>query len=303
MAITKRRQNLPAKPAELRKWILIGKVKLRAQIAAIKAIKSIDGASVATKAALEDTQGLAEELLYAEAQMGIILEAIPDKKASSGEGTRSLPEGITKKDSHYAQKLARNENFIAEVVEEAIKQDYVPVRAHVFKKINVHVGQSTGEREWFTPPEYIEAARKVMGTIDLDPASCEEANKTVKAAQYYAVEDDGLKQKWKGNVWLNPPYDHPIVDEFCQTLVNKVHKGETLQACIIVNNITETAAGQTLLGNCNAICFPKGRVRFFNPTKTAKNSPLQGQMVMYFGNKVRLFEKEFAQFGVCVYGR
>ncbi len=166
----------------------------------------------------------------------------------------------------------------------------------------VHVGQSTGEREWFTPPEYIEAARKVMGSIDVDPASCDEANKTVKATCYYTAENDGLKQKWKGTVWLNPPYDHPIVDDFCQLLVEKVETEEVSQACLIVNNITETAAGQTVLGKCNAICFPKGRVKFFNPTKTAGNSPLQGQMVLYFGDNADKFCSQFAGFGVCFHG-
>ncbi len=106
MALTKRRQNLPAKPSELRKWILIGKVKLRAQIAAIKAINSIEEASVATQAALEDTQDLAEELLYAEAQMGDLIKAIPTKRDKHGSSQRtslpSLPTGVTKKDSHFA---------------------------------------------------------------------------------------------------------------------------------------------------------------------------------------------------------
>lgn len=303
MDIVKRKANLPAKPSELRKWILIGKVKLRAQIEAIKAITTLGEASVATQAALEDTQDLAEELLYAEAQMGAMLEAIPKsgKDQTSGRGSMvSLPAGVTHRESHNAQKLNKNEDIIAIVVAEAREKGEVPVRSHVLKKVNVHVAQSTGEREWFTPSEYIEAARKVMGSIDIDPASCEEANKTVKAKRYYTSEDNGLKKKWKGNVWLNPPYDHPIVDEFCQMLVKKVDSSETSQACIIVNNITETSAGQILLSACDAVCFPKGRVKFFNPTKKAGNSPLQGQMVLYFGQEAEMFRNTFSSFGACL---
>lgn len=142
MAIVKRKGNLPAKPAELRKWILIGKVKLRAQISAIKAITSLGEASVATQAALEDTQDLAEELLYAEAQMGAILEAIPPNIESSGRGTiekkPSLPKDIKKKESHNAQKLSKNEDVIATVVAEAREKGEVPVRQHVLRKIKAN---------------------------------------------------------------------------------------------------------------------------------------------------------------------
>src|SRR2546427_12378186 len=60
--------------------------------------------------------------------------------------------------------------------------------------------------EWYTPSKYIEAAREVMGSIDLDPASCELANRSVKASRYYTKEDNGLMHPWWGNVWLNPPF-------------------------------------------------------------------------------------------------
>jgi hypothetical protein len=45
------------------------------------------------------------------------------------------------------------------------------------------------------------------GDIDLDPASCAEANERVRAKQYFTKDMDGLKQDWTGSVFLNPPGD------------------------------------------------------------------------------------------------
>src|SRR5690242_13605881 len=61
--------------------------------------------------------------------------------------------------------------------------------------------------EWYTPPALLRAAREVLGSIELDPASCELANKTVGASRYYDKQTDGLQQSWHAEtVWLNPPY-------------------------------------------------------------------------------------------------
>jgi len=55
-----------------------------------------------------------------------------------------------------------------------------------------------------SPVHHIEAAKKVMGRIDLDPASSVEAQRNVKAAGFRTPEDNGLSCGWRGRIWLNP---------------------------------------------------------------------------------------------------
>ena len=59
-----------------------------------------------------------------------------------------------------------------------------------------HRAQGSSENEWYTPPECLKAVYDVLGSIDLDPASSDAAQKIVRAKAYFTKEQDGLKQDW-----------------------------------------------------------------------------------------------------------
>ena len=236
----------------------------------------------------------------------------PGKTANTSGNFPEVSKGETRDKVAAALGVSgRTYDKIKTVVEAAAKPDATPEIIEAAKKMEetgkvdpayrvaVHVAHNSGENEWYTPPEFLEAARSTMGAIDLDPASCELANKAVQAKRFFTAEDDGLAQTWSGRVWLNPPYAQPAMGKFAEAVSAKYESGEIVAACILVNNATETAWFQRMLGQANAVCFPKTRVRFLDP-QGKPGAPLQGQAVIYFGANVKQFLKSFEKFGTVL---
>jgi len=159
-----------------------------------------------------------------------------------------------------------------------------------------HVANNSGDNEWYTPAHIIEAARSVMGGIDLDPASNDIANGVVKAATYYTVDDDGLSHQWSGRVWLNPPYARESIAQFIEHLVDNRNLGHVTQAIVLVNNATETIWFRHLISVASSVVFPGGRVRFWKADGET-SGPLQGQAIVYIGDCPQLFYEQFADLG------
>jgi len=212
--------------------------------------------------------------------------------------------GIDKKLSSRAQAIAAipQEVFEATLAEHREAQQAVTSRTMetLARKRAVHVSHNSGENEWYTPSEYIEAARVSMGSIDCDPASCRQANETVKASTFFDEESDGLNQKWNGSVWMNPPYAQPLIRQFAEAVAAKYASGEIAQAVVLVNNATETVWFRAMIAQASAICFPEGRIRFIDKSGNPSGAPLQGQAILYMGKRVSQFKKAFAGLGWIV---
>lgn len=217
-----------------------------------------------------------------------------DLRPSTGTQTKSAvlaKAGISTSQAHRAEKVAA---IPVEDFERRVESDTPPTMTALVRGLG-HVSQNAGNNEWYTPPDLIEAARDCMGGIDLDPASSQAAQQVVKAARFFSVDDDGLSQPWSGRVWLNPPYAQPLIKQF----VEKVTTESIEQACVLVNNATETKWAQSLLESGSVVCFVKSRVRWISP-RGSPSAPLQGQMIVGIRVDLDRFSGAFASRGVIL---
>lgn len=156
-------------------------------------------------------------------------------------------------------------------------------------KQSPHVSHNSGNNEWYTPSEYIEAARSVMGGIDLDPASSPIANRVVMADKFYTADDNGLDHEWAGRVWMNPPYSSDLIWQFAAKIRKSYESGDVKEAIVLVNNATETAWFYDMVSAASAIAFTHSRIKYLNEQLEPRGAPLQGQALIYFGKNVKKF--------------
>jgi len=191
--------------------------------------------------------------------------------------------------SRWRKATQDEEKFKRQILEAALKKaDMLPA--------DNHRAEGTGENEWYTPSQFIEAARLVMGGIDLDPATSETAQKIIRADDYFTAETNGLVREWHGRVWLNPPYSRELIGAFMDKLCDEFGAGRVEQAIVLTHNYTDTAWFHSAESVASAICFTRGRIPFVN-SEGDKCSPTQGQAFFYVGDNVGEFTQVFTEFG------
>jgi hypothetical protein len=181
-----------------------------------------------------------------------------------------------------------------------------------------HARHSMDSPEWYTPTPFVEAARAVMGSIDLDPASHPEANERIKATRIYSEEDNGLVQPWEGNVFLNPPGGH--VNAFwgraCAFYLNGAVK-QLVWIGYSLEQLQTLQQSDTLMQPLEfPIMFTAKRIAFVenaakreariaklialgkDPRKSS--GPSHSNYICYMGPNVREFSKQFGVFGKVI---
>lgn len=181
--------------------------------------------------------------------------------------------------------------------------------------------------EWYTPSFIVDGAREVMGDIDLDPASHEEANRIVKARRFFTVEDDGLLQPWRGRILVNPPGgkdpnrgNKSLVPLFWSHLLQERDAAsmlhEDFEAIWIGYSLEQIQTLQSIRGIQTPIsfpmCVPRQRIAFVENEakrlariekfkaegKTIKeNQPSHANYISYIGPNSGQFRRVFEKIG------
>lgn len=186
------------------------------------------------------------------------------------------------------------------------------------------INQSSGSFEYYTPELWVNAARQVMGGIELDPASSLTANMIVMADRFFDKEINGLEQAWMANsLWMNHPFhrgekpcptDHskckkktcqsrgyhinnaiPSNMDWITKLINEYNSGNVKEAICITFASTSEGWFKKLLQYPQ--CFPDGRVQYYKPDGTLDNNVTKGSCLTYLGPNVSKFAQVFKTYG------
>lgn len=150
------------------------------------------------------------------------------------------------------------------------------------------------EIERYSPSWLVDGARQVMGGIDIDPASCSFANRTVKATKFFSQQNNGLKQRWQGRVFLNPPFGHEW-KQWAEKLIEEIDAGRTKQAFLVAPGKVLWVVGATWFRPLlkGSLFLPDERIEYLNPDSNTWQDVCLGSFCIYYGQQQRRFAKVF----------
>ena len=311
--------QLPANPIDLSKFVMVGREKLVALQAELRAIDKVGLAEEVRRQKLEEAQDVADALLLAEVRLGELISELPE---SPGKRTDLEPEdttvqkskkevledmGLTVKTAQRYERLASHPEIVASISAESRDKGTIVSRTSVLRAIKnaekepvekkapampVYEGEEEDER--CIPPRYVRAVKKVLGEWIDDPAASGHKLITNRVGtNHYSKASNGLSKNWGSTIWLFPPYFD--TGRFVKKLLASENVSE---AIVLVNSETNSKWFKQLWERASAVLFHTGKIAFAIPNGLSYTGPDCGQVFFYIGDKPQKFLEEFSQFGV-----
>ena len=129
---------------------------------------------------------------------------------------------------------------------------------------------SSKKEEWETPQDLFDALNEQYN-FTLDVCALPE---NAKCDKFFTPEIDGLKQKWEGVCWCNPPYGRQIgkwVEKACKSFATVV---------MLLPARTDTKWFHQYIYNKSEVRFVRGRLRFGDQEQPA---PFPSMVVVFRG--------------------
>lgn len=157
--------------------------------------------------------------------------------------------------------------------------------------------------EWYTPPDVVERARDALDGIYLDPASCEIAQRTVRAIKWYSKEENGLSRPWSGAVFLNPPGGRePGAATWLHVLVQEYDAGRVSRAIFIgfTLEILQTMQSRGVDPSMFSICVPSKRLKYIRGGRGKQFNPPHSSVIFGLGTHDNRFSDAFRSLGAIL---
>ena len=223
--------NLPDTVGDLSKFVLIGREKLVAVRAEIRAIDKVGLAEEVRRQKLEEAQAISEAVLDAEVKIGELMQSVPKVSYNRGNqytGGKSTPlsnsqkskaaiikdSGFTQKQVERFQTLAANPDLVEQAKAEARENDDIVSRSLV---LNLVKERKRADKEAFRETQRCENAKKIKALST--PLDAQGLFQTIVVDPPWDWSDEGDINQFGRT---KPEYATMPIDEIAKLPIDKI---------------------------------------------------------------------------------
>lgn len=255
---------------------------------------------------MEDYIDLGEILIAAKEQSSSFTEWVDDNLSFSQTHVGRYIRIATHKEQ--ARQLTSDQSLSINELQKLLpKSSEAPIVTSADPDHLAYVGTkpsaepSRNADDWHTPSEFTDTARRVMGSIDLDPFTSVQANRRVGAERTFTMADNAFKKVWADpdtkTVWMNPPYSKGASSLAVDKFLEEFDHGSFDEGIVLMNASTDTNWFHRMVIVAAAVCLTKGRISFEDAGGKSSAGNTKGQVFFYFGKNVKRFSDEFEAYG------